>query len=324
MPTITIAELIAAYHNDPDSPVRRLRYCTRKHYENLTARIELQHGYEQISELKSREIMRWHEDWSEDGKKVSMGHALIGMLRTLCGFGATILDSEDCLRLSTLLSKQRFEMGKPRIERLTSDQVAAIRRTAHSMGFHSVALAQAIQFECMLRQRDVIGEWVPVREPGISATLWHGKKWLRGLTWDEIDGDLILTHVTSKRGKPFSFPLRAAPMVMEEFERFTVLPERGPVIVSEANGRPYTAAAFRQLWREIANAAGVPKEVRNMDSRAGGATEATEAGVPLELLRHAMTHSNIATTQNYARGGKETTATVAVARADYRKSQEVA
>ncbi len=321
---MTLSELIAAYHNDPDSPVRKLRYSTRMHYENLTARIELQHGYEQIAELKSREILRWHEDWSEDGKKVSMGHALIGMLRTLCGFGATILDNEDCLRLSTLLSKQRFEMGKPRIERLTSDQVGAIRRTAHSMGFHSVALCQALQFECMLRQKDLVGEYVPVSEPGISSVLWHGKKWLRGLTWDEIDGDLILSHMTSKRLKLLEVPLKAAPMVMEEFERFTVLPERGPVIVSEASERPYTAAAFRQLWREIATAAGIPKEVRNMDSRAGGISEATDAGADLEHIRHLSKHSDIKMVMRYSRGAAEKAAGVMQKRADYRKSQEVA
>jgi hypothetical protein len=34
------------------------------------------------------------------------------------------------------------------------------------MGWHSIALAQAIQFDCALRQKDVIGEWVPESEPG--------------------------------------------------------------------------------------------------------------------------------------------------------------
>jgi len=319
-----LSELIAAFRTDPDSPLvkpGKLRYGTKQSYLRLVERIELQHGLEHLAEIKGRDFMRWHEAWSEGGK-VYMGHGLMGMLRTLFSFGAGMLDDAECLRLSILLSKQRFAMGKPRSERLTAEQVNAIRATAHSMGYHSIALAQAFQFECMLRQRDVIGEWNPVSEPGISAVLWHGEKWLRGLTWEEIDAELILRHVTSKRNKPIEAPLKSAPMVLEEFERFTVLPDRGPVIVSEATGRPYADAAFRKLWREIATAAGVPKEVRNMDSRAGGISEATDAGADLEHIRHAATHSDIKMTMRYSRGSAEKIASVMKTRADYRANRE--
>lgn len=314
---MTLTELIAAYRTDPDSPIRKLRYATKQNYANLTARLDLQHGYERIDELKARDMLRWHEMWSADGK-IPMGHSLIGMLRTLCSFGATIMDDESCLRLSTLLSKQRFAMGKPRTERLTSGQANAVRAMAHKMGFHSVALAQAFQFECILRQRDSIGEWVPVDEPGVSAVLWHGEKWLRGITWNEIDEALILRHITSKRNKLIEVPLQGAPMLIEEFTRFELLPERGPIIISEATERPYTAVAFRRLWREIATAAGIPNTVRNMDSRAGAITEATEAGADLEHIKHAATHSDIAMTQRYARGAAEKTAGVMEKRAAFR------
>lgn len=313
-----LSELIFAYKTDPDSPIRKLRYCTRQHYVRLMDRIELEHGHEGADELKARDFLRWHEQWSDNGNKIPMGHSLVGMLRTLCSFGATILDSEECLRLSTLLSKQRFQMGKSRTESLTSEQVLAIRRMAHAMGFHSVALAQALQFECMLRQRDCIGEYVPVSEPGESDVLWHGMKWLRGARWEEIDGDLNLSHVTSKKLKLLEFPLKEAPMVMEEFERFTVLPERGPIVISEAHERPYTAANFRRLWREIANAAGIPKEVKNMDSRSGAITEATDAGADLEHVRHAAKHSDIKTTQGYSRGAAAKISGVMKTRVEFR------
>lgn len=56
------------------------------------------------------------------------------------------------------------------------------------------------------------------------------------------------------------------------------------------------------VWRMIATEAGVPKKVRNMDSRAGAITEATDAGAELEHIRHAATHSDIAMTQRYSRG----------------------
>jgi len=40
----------------------------------------------------------------------------------------------------------------------------------------------------------------------------------------------------------------------------------------ESAGKPWDAAGFRRVWREIADAAGVPRSIKNMDSRAGGVT----------------------------------------------------
>jgi hypothetical protein len=73
-----------------------------------------------------------------------------------------------------------------------ADQVTLIRAEAHRRGFPSIALAQAIQFECIFRQKDVIGEWVPVAEPGTSEIVHESpnggtKKWLRGIRWSEVD-----------------------------------------------------------------------------------------------------------------------------------------
>jgi hypothetical protein len=70
----------------------------------------------------------------------------------------------------------------------------------------------------------------------------------------------------------------------------------------------------------MANAVGIPKGVYNMDSRAGGITEASDAGAPMEHIRHAATHSDIATTQGYSRGGATKTANVLEMRAAYRKN----
>jgi hypothetical protein len=55
-------------------------------------------------------------------------------------------------------------------------------------------LAQALQFELMLRQKDVIGEWVPDSEPGENDIHHDGRKWFRGIRGDAIDGDMILRH----------------------------------------------------------------------------------------------------------------------------------
>jgi site-specific recombinase XerD len=90
------------------------------------------------------------------------------------------------------------------------------------------------------------------------------------------------------------------------------------MIEFEVTGRPYNANHFRVLWRQIADECGVPATVRNQDSRAGAISEATDAGVDLEHIRHAATHSDIATTQRYSRGSVEKTANVLRLRVEHR------
>lgn len=318
----TLRSLIAMYQIDPMSPYRKLRYTSRRTSDALTKRIEEKHGNVFVDTIKARTLMEWHEQWADAGK-VAMGHSMIAQIRTLLTFGATLLDSDDCRRVRQILRDMKFKMSKPREERLTSEQADMIRAAAHEKGRHSIALAQAFQFECMLRQKDVIGEWVPISEPGPATEIVDGNsKWFRGLRWNEIDDNLILRHLTSKRQKMIEIDLKGAPMVMDEFARIRLLngslPSNGPVIVSERMQVPYDRIAFRRHWRQLANLCGIPKEVRNMDSRAGAISEATDAGADLEHVRHAATHSDIAMTQRYSRGSADKVVQVQIARTAHR------
>ena len=71
-------------------------------------------------------------------------------------------------------------MAQPRKERLTFEQANMIRAKAHELGLHSIALAQAFQFEAMLRianDPDVksdatIGELKEL-QPEIVARRWE-------------------------------------------------------------------------------------------------------------------------------------------------------
>lgn len=316
--TGTLGSLIDNYINDKDSSFQKIRYGTRSIYQNKLRRLKDEYGYELVREIKARTLIAWHAKWSDNGLHVAAGHSMIGMLRTLMTFGATILDAEECLKVKTLLSNMKFKSTKPREERLTAQQADAIRAAAHAKGRHSIALAQAFQFEGMLRQKDVIGEWVPISEPGLATVTDGNSKWMRGLGWNEIDANLILRHVTSKRQKLIEIDLKNSPMVMAELERFETLPSSGPVIVSERTGLPYAAVAFRRQWREIATTAGIPPEVRNMDTRAGAISEATDAGAELEHVRHAATHGDIAMTQKYSRGSAGKIAVVQMKRVQHR------
>lgn len=324
----TLRSLIYCYQNDADSPYKRkLRFRTRQNYDALLRRIANEHGDEQIAEIKPRQVLRWYDEWV-DGTKFHMAHGLIGILRTLVNFGATMLESEECGTLAGHLHRMRFTMPKPREHRLTAEQANAVRVKVRAMGFPSVALAQAFQFEIMLRQKDVIGEWVPIPEPGVSDVTAGNEKWLRGIRWEEIDQNLTLRHTTSKRQKLIEVSLMNAPMVVEELTiRFggtdrALMPASGPIIVSEEIDRPYHAGPFRRIWRKAADACGIPKEIFNMDSRAGAISEATDAGAELEHVRHAATHSDIAMTTKYSRGAAGKIANVQQLRNAHRNKTE--
>lgn len=154
----------------------------------------------------------------------------------------------------------------------------------------------------LFRQRDVVGEWVPVSEPGESDVVHNGMKWLRGVRWEEIDDNMMLRHLTSKRQKNIEINLRNAPMILEEFAFLNYRPPTGPIVICDTNGLPWSATEFRRKWRLVADFVGIPKNVKNCDSRAGAITEATEAGADIEHVRHAATHSDITQTQTYSRG----------------------
>jgi hypothetical protein len=256
-----------------------------------------------------------------------MAHSLMRMLRQLLTFGMTILEDDQCMRLSTILSKMRFKMAPPRTSFLTADMANAICELAHMKGMHSMALAQALQFVSMLRQKDIIGEWVPESEEGPSlAEIWKGQKWQRGIIWSELNDSLILSHVTSKRGKKIEIDLKLDPMAVRELNLHRdrlggEFPKFGPIIVNEATGRPWTNHHFREIWRRLADECGIPRGVQQRDSRAGAISEASDAGADMEHIRQAATHSNRATTEKYSRNPAEKTANVSRIRVEHRNKR---
>jgi hypothetical protein len=124
----------------------------------------------------------------------------------------------------------------------------------------------------------------------------------------------VLRHVTSKRSKEIEVDLKLAPMVMEAIQREIAhighRPASGPIICCDGTKLPWETSRFRRIWRKLATAVGIPATVKNMDSRAGAISEATDAGAELEHVRHAATHSDISMTQRYSRGATEKIANV--------------
>lgn len=331
----TLRDLIRCYKTDPYSkyvkPEKKggLRHATKANYTSLTNRLGDEHGDVLVSDIDGRKLTDWHEAWlgtDEDNQKIAMGHSLISMIRTLVTYGGTMLKNPACREVKAALHDMRFKMPKSRTERLTVEQVIAIRTTARAMGLSSIARAQAFQFECTFRQKDVIGEWVPLPKPEteITTILTRYEQWSRGICWEEIDERMVLHHVTSKRQKAVKKSLLLMPMVLDELQAHYCdlgepltrdkLPATGPVIIYEESGRPFFNFQFRRLWREIATAAGIPENVTNMDTRAGAITEALRSGARKDSVRKAATHSTAQMTEKYDRGDEEDDAEVSQSR----------
>jgi hypothetical protein len=336
----TLRSLINCYQTDPDSRYHKLRYKVRRNTDYKLRRIADAHGDEDLGDISGRTIITWYNEWTAGGVKLSTGKAYCGQLRTLFTFGRSLLAIEDCVRLGMIMHDFKAESGKRGQKGLTSEHVDAIRYKARiHFGWPSLALAQAFQFECTFRQKDIIGEWVPLAEPGISDVIDRTEKWIRGIAWQEIDDNLILRHTTSKKQKDAEVDLKLAPMVIEELREYTgghpivmidsatkkmvvhrhLLPASGPIIICDTNGLPWTDSEFRRKWRKVADAAGVPKDRKNMGSRHGAIEEAIQAGVPVEFVRHAAVHSNVSQTLAYDNSQAKSTARSMEARVEHRK-----
>jgi hypothetical protein len=321
----TLGELIEIYQTDRTSTFHKLRYHVRENQRSNLRRLAASHGHIELAAVKHRTIAEWHLDWTKDGH-LAQAHRFIATIRTMCGFGASMLEDEQCERICMVLHRMKFAHPIPSTVFMTSDQANVIRDVARShFGWPSMSLAQALQFELILRQKDVIGEWVPEIEPGETDVRHDGEKWLRGLRWEEIDHNLILRHMTSKRQKVLEVDLKLAEMVVEEFQLIVgeqpliivnditkketinrhLLPAAGPIVICDTNGLPWTGNEFRRKWRKVANKAGIPKEVKSMHSRHGGVTEADLAGADINHIKEAATHSDIAQTQRYSRANNE-------------------
>jgi hypothetical protein len=220
----TLEQLIDSYRTDPDSDFLELKYQVRTKHDGELTRLLKKHGLTQLRDIQLRTLTAWYRDALADGK-IAKARSLVSRLRELFRFGRLFLEDGDCHRLFEALRKLQLDMSPPRRVEMTADHARAICKTAREhFGWHSIALAQALQFELLLGQKDVIGEWVPVGEPGESDVVQQGLKWLRGLRWSDIDKNLILRHKVGSGGREIEVDLRTAPMVLEELKILLAFP----------------------------------------------------------------------------------------------------
>lgn len=303
----TIAGLSRKYQTDPASPFQRMKYNTR-HKDTYTLRlIESAFGARSLAALKIGDFYRWYDEAKKPKKpagseRVRRAYGIVKKLRELFSYGV-MAELAECTRLVSILEPARFAQPARRRVTLELHHVQAFVVKAVEMDRLSLALGTALQFETILRQKDVIGEWEPIAEgEGETGITLNGRRWVRGLLWSDLASDLVLRKVTTKTGAMAAADLTLSPLVLELLNRVPAERKIGPLIIDETAGRPYAESAYGREWRVVAKAAGIPDHVWNMDARAGAITEAEDAGADLDYIRAAATHSQAATTLRYSRG----------------------
>ncbi|NBS35076.1 MAG: integrase [Methylocystaceae bacterium] len=300
----TWADLTRAYMSNDDSPYHSVKYNTRKTYKFDLDALDGLIGHVKMNAMNLAFFKKLYSGIRHRGDgldHVTQAHRSISMMRRVLSYGIAS-EIKGCSRLAEILHNTRFEQPTRRDVAMTREHVEAFVAKAVELNRPSLAISTALQFETSLRQRDTVGEWVPLDGKSPTSNFVIGRaEWANGLTWANIDNQWRLSKRTTKTGRVVSHDLTLCPIA---FKLLVNTPENdriGPVIIDERAGRPYAANAFQEQWRKVANLAGIPKEVRNMDARAGAASEADEAGASLDDVRSMMGHSDAKTTLRYIR-----------------------
>lgn len=77
----------------------------------------------------------------------------------------------------------------------------------------------------------------------------------------------VLTSGRKDEQKQVAFNLKRAGMAMEEINRVHPSRRIGPMIICEFSGLPWSGNEYRRKWRKVADTVGLPKTVKNSDSR---------------------------------------------------------
>lgn len=318
----TIKSLSRLFQTNEDSPFHSMKWNSRENFLKSLVIIENTVGARHVGKLLGPDYKRWHASWGapkapDKPRRPWRAKHTIDAVRQLISYGVT-LGIEDCFWADAILGKIRFPTPPARTSVMTIDHVNAVRKAAHETGFPSIALATVLQFELTMRQKDVVGEWEPVDDVDMGGITSRDTRWVNGLVWSDIDDQMVLRKVHTKTGFEVAHDLKLHPIALEEIGLVPIDKRVGPLIMSEATGVPYKNRKFTERWRKVANAAGIPKTVWNMDARAGAITEAYDLGAAETDVMKSAGHKNRQTSARYNRGTIKQTSRVATMRLEKR------
>lgn len=327
----TVQSLIHLYRFTKASRFNKVDWRTQRTWHYQLNKIERMIGGVRIADINLPMADKFYEDVRyPDGKGPrardikTTAEKVMGRLRALMLFGIA-MDITECSGAYAKLRQVSVEVPAPSESKMTYDYARAVVETAIQNGKLSIALGQAIQFESGLRQIDVIGEWEPIR-PDVEVTsryILNNRQWVNGLMWEKMD-HLVFMKKMTKTKAPIAHDLNYFPLVRRVLD--FIAPEKrafGPVIIDERTNRPYAEHAYREQWKVIARAAGVPEDVKNMTSRAGAISEMRASGVSLDVAQKVAGHTDPRVTQIYDRDyGLSHSRLSAQAREKYREAAQ--
>lgn len=313
----TVLSLSRLYQEHEDSPFHEVKRNTQRSYSDSLKIIENTVGSRIIRNLTTLDVRRWYRAWRApkvegERPRINRAHDAVSVFRMILRFGAA-LKHKECGELDRELAMLRFERGGAREQKMTSVQTIAFVRKVLEQGAagiipaeraRSMAIGVAAQFDLLLRQKDVIGEWAPA-EPGVTGAVYSGgEMWTGRFRWENVPGWLLRLK-TSKTRSAIEFDLTKYSILFPLLDSVP-LHERTGAIIKGEHGLPIRERSYRKWFRQIARAAGIPDDVWLMDSRAGGATEADEAGADLKAISDHLTHSKTSMTVRYIRNAGRT------------------
>jgi hypothetical protein len=302
----TIGSLCDAYERHPQSPIHEVKRSTVDFYADSLKVIRATVAARAVRAVAPIDVKTWYARWRAPAprkredvarlgpapERVKRAHDAVSMLRQILHFGQA-LGHRECGELALGLAAIRFERSGRRTTAMTVAHARAFIATAMARGDERglyMAIGVACQFETMLRQIDVIGEW----------TVADGREvWSGAFTWENIPGGILRLR-TSKTGTPIVHDLTKLDLLWPLMQ---LVPQRdrvGAVVKGEA-GLPIRTRSYRKWFGEIRAQAGLPADLWSMDSRAGGVTEAYNGDASETDIKRAATHSDVAMTERYDR-----------------------
>jgi len=299
--------LITRYMTDEYSPFHSVGVSTRQSYRKALANIEEGIGRVKISETDYPRMMRWIKAMQDNRRSKDYIHRWFRHWGLALSHGVR-LGLADCRRIKEIRSEMRIDQPAHRTKYLTRDQISLIVSKLDEDGDDLTALATLLRFEFMLRGVDVYGDWEPAegRQGGIQD---GGQMWVKGLTWEMVSDDVttltkLINKTANKQPEPYVFDLTNVPDIRERLLRIPAAQRIGPIIKFE-NGHPPKNGYFSRHFKKALRAVKLPDDLRIADARSGGVTEAKALVEPMEL-RDAAQHTQLSTTNRYARGRSET------------------
>jgi hypothetical protein len=216
----TILALSRRYQTDDASPFRQHKWNWRDRETRILKIIEAAFEKRSLAALTMDDFRRWYDVAKQPKipgarERIDRAVKIMKLLRQMLSYGAAA-ELAHCERLSNILARMRFKGPARRRIKLELHHVEAFIPKAVEMGRLSLALGTAIQFEMMMRQKDVIGEWERLgdTQPSLGIVL-NGHRWVNGLTWADIPSSMVISKDTTKTGATVVADLKLCPLVMQ-------------------------------------------------------------------------------------------------------------